>query len=113
MHSVYLERTVPSTKPEDKATAVFPPYEASAQRAFVEESRDRVARGVWNWSEADTRRLFLAGGGSQSDFVRHFARGLEARERIVRCLDDGSYHGIGGGPFYLVAGRKPHALNAS
>jgi SAM-dependent methyltransferase len=91
----------------DKATAVFPPYAAGAQRAFVEDARDRVARRFWNWSEADARRLFLAGGGSQSDFAVHFARGLAARESIVRGLDDATYHGIVGGEFYLVAGRKP------
>ncbi len=97
----------------DKAAAVFPPYATTAQRAFVEESRDRAARGFWNWSEADTRRLFLAGGGSESDFVVHFARGLASRERIVRGLEDGSYHGTGGGAFYLVAGRKPRTLASS
>jgi SAM-dependent methyltransferase len=91
----------------DKATAVFPPYAESAQRAFAEESRDRVARGFWNWSAADARRLFLAGGGSESDFATHLARGLASRERIVRGLDDGTYHGVVGGEFYLVAGRKP------
>jgi SAM-dependent methyltransferase len=96
----------------DKATAVFPPYAASAQRAFAEESRDRAARGFWNWSETDSRRLFLAGGGAESDFATHFARGLASRDRIVRGLDDGSYHGVVGGEFYLVAGRKPPARSS-
>jgi len=93
----------------DKATAVFPPYATSAQRAFTEDARDRAARHLWNWSEADARRLFLAGGGSAEDFAAHFARGLASRERIVRGLDDATYHGIIGGAFYLVAGRKPGA----
>ena len=30
---------------------------------FADDARDRMARRLWNWSEADTRRLFLAGGG--------------------------------------------------
>ena len=90
----------------DKGTAIFPPYETSAQRAFTEDVRDRVARRFWNWSEADTRRLFLAGGGSADAFAVHYARGLASRENIVRGLDDATYHGIVGGAFYLVAGRK-------
>jgi len=90
----------------DKATAIFPPYETEEQRQFSEEARDRVARRFWNWSEADTRRFFLAGGGAEHAFDAHFARGLAARERIVGGLDDRSYHGIHGGGFYLVAGRK-------
>jgi SAM-dependent methyltransferase len=91
----------------DKATAVFPPYATGAQRAFTEEARDRAERRLWNWPESEARRLFLAGGGSEEAFAVHFARGLAARERIVRGLDDASYHGIIGGEFYLVAGRKP------
>jgi hypothetical protein len=91
----------------DKATAVFPPYATEAQRAFAEDARDRAERRFWNWSEADARRLFVAGGGSEDAFTTHYARGLASREAIVRGLDDRTYHGIIGGPFYLVAGRKP------
>jgi SAM-dependent methyltransferase len=90
----------------DKATAVFPPYTTGEQRAFAEEAHDRVRRRIWIWGEAETRRFFLAGGGSESTFDAHFARALGSREKIVHGLDDGSYHGILGGPFYLVAGRK-------
>ena len=72
----------------DRATAVFPPYAAPAQQAFAEEERDRLARRLWIWSEADTRRYFLAGGGAAADFAARFARALASRERIVRGLDD-------------------------
>lgn len=91
----------------DKATAVFPPYVTDAQRAFTEDARDRADRRLWNWSEADARRLFLAGGGSEDAFAVHFARGLASRENIVRGLNDATYHGVIGGEFYLVTGRKP------
>jgi SAM-dependent methyltransferase len=90
----------------DKATAIFPPYETDEQRTFREEERDRVARHFWNWSEADTRRFFLAGGGPERDFEAHYARGLAARARIVEGMDDRSYHAIHGGGFYFVSGRK-------
>jgi SAM-dependent methyltransferase len=90
----------------DRATPVFPPYATAAQQAFVEEERDRLARRLWIWSEADTRRYFLASGGAETDFAAQFARALASRERIVRGLEDASYHGISGGAFYLVSGRK-------
>jgi SAM-dependent methyltransferase len=90
----------------DKASAVFPPYSSDEQRTFYEDARDNAARRFWNWSEADTRRFFLTGGGSEGDFAIHFERGLAARKKIVDGIASGAYHGIVGGEFYLVAGRK-------
>jgi len=93
----------------DKATAVFPPYAEASQRAHLDDLRDRAARRLWNWGEADARRLFLAGGGAEHTFADHFARGLSARDNILRGIDDASYHGIVGGAFFLVSGRKPRS----
>jgi SAM-dependent methyltransferase len=90
----------------DKASAVFPPYDKDAQRVFAETLRDNVARGRRGVSEEEARRLFLAGGGREADFSRHWQRGLKASADCVRSLDAGTYHGVDGGPFYLVAGRK-------
>jgi SAM-dependent methyltransferase len=91
----------------DKATAIFPPYTRADQRAYTEDARDRAAAGIWNWNDTEARRLFLAGGGAEAQFEAHFARALESRRRIVRGLEDGTYHGVIGGPFYLVSGRTP------
>lgn len=91
----------------DKVAALFPPYADEAQRAFIEDARDTLERRLWNWSEAETRRYFLAGGGSESAFASLFARALASREEIVRGMNDATYHGIIGGAFFLVAGRKP------
>jgi SAM-dependent methyltransferase len=90
----------------DKAGAMFPPYENEGQRAFVEAARDNLARGRLGVSEDEARRFFLAGGGRESDFSAHWQRGLKAHAASVKALEEGTYHGIDGGPFYLVGGRK-------
>ncbi len=97
----------------DKATVILPPYETSAQRAFSDDARDRVARRLWNWGEAEARRLFLAGGGADADFAGLFSDALASRTHIVRGLDETTYHGIIGGEFYLVGGRKPPSSSGS
>jgi SAM-dependent methyltransferase len=91
----------------DKAGAVFPPYAGALQRAFNDDLRDSVARERWHWDEDETRRLFVAGGGSAGDFSTHWRRALASRAALVKGIDDGTYHGVVGGLFYLVAGRKP------
>ena len=88
-------------------SALFPPYATDLQRAGVDEVRDHTSRRIWIWDEAQTRRYFLAGGGVAQEFDALFSRALAARQRIVRGLDDGGYHGVLGGAFYLVGGRKP------
>jgi SAM-dependent methyltransferase len=91
----------------DKATTIVPPYSTPEARAFIDEARDRLSRRMWNWSEPETRRFFLAGGGTERDFTVSFARALTVSERIVRGLEAGDYYGTFGGAFYLVSGRKP------
>jgi SAM-dependent methyltransferase len=91
----------------DKATALFPPYAKAEQHAYVEDLRDRAARRIWNWSKADARRLFVAGGGAESAFDELFERALASRDNIVGGIESGRYHGIVGGEFYLIGGRKP------
>jgi SAM-dependent methyltransferase len=91
----------------DKASVIHAPYETAEQRAFVEDAKDRAARRMWNWSEEETRRYFLAGGGAEHDFAAIYARGLASRDSVVRGIDERAYHGIAGGGFYLIAGRKP------
>lgn len=90
----------------DKACVIHPPYATAEQRAFVTDVRARDEQNRWIWDERETRRFFLAGGGKEPEFAAHFARGLEAGRRMVRSLDAQTYHGIAGGAFYLVAGRK-------
>lgn len=90
----------------DKATAIAPPYVSDAQRAFVDDARARAAQETWIWDRAETHRYFLAGGGSEETFAAHFARALASRKKILQGIERGTYHGVTGGPFYLVCGRK-------
>lgn len=90
----------------DKTIAVYPPYATDEQLAFVADAHDRVERGAWNEDAAKARRYFLAGGGTESEFADLFARGLATGQRLARACSEGTYHGVHGGAFYLVGGRK-------
>ena len=95
----------------DKAGATFPPYATDEQRAFVDEAREHTGRSFWIWSEEDTRKFFVAGGGEAGAFIAHWtrameARAMEARAKAAKALAAGTYSGGGGSICYLVAGRK-------
>jgi SAM-dependent methyltransferase len=93
----------------DKAGAIFPPCASQDQQAFIEEMRDSLARRIWIWSEPETQRFFVAGGGSETDFAKHFARAMTFQQNILRGIDSGTYHGSVAGAFYFVGGRKPQS----
>lgn len=90
----------------DKAGMLVPPYASAAERALVDDARDCAERGRWNWSEAETRRFFLAGGGVEAEFAAAYAGGLAWRQRIVDAMNAGTYSGLQGGAFFLITGRK-------
>lgn len=100
-----LERI--ETHTNDKATAIFPPYAGEAQRTYVQDARESVAHNRWNWREQEARRLFVVGGGREADFLAHWQRALASRKAANAGLENGTYFGMLGGPFYLVSGRKP------
>lgn len=90
----------------DRATAILPPYDGAAARAFVEEATDTLARDVWMWTRARAERYFVAGGGASSDFEALWAALVVERRRVLRAVADGGYAGAGGGLFYIAWGRK-------
>ena len=95
----------------DRASAILPPYESAAARAFVEEATDTLARDVWMWTRARTERYFIAGGGAAAEFDGAWEALVAERRRVLRAVADGRYASAGGGLFYIAWGRKAERLN--
>ncbi len=93
----------------DRAQPILPPYDSGAARALVEEATDMIARDVWMWPRAQTRRYFVAGGGAPDDFDRLWTALFTERRRVLRAIADGRYVSAGGGLSYIAWGRKPAA----
>jgi SAM-dependent methyltransferase len=90
----------------DKASALFPPYAGKEQQVRRAEALDEAEREVYAWDRRDTRRYFLAGGGTEADFERLWGvAGAVAREAAA-SLRAQKEHTAGGGVQYLVSGRK-------
>jgi SAM-dependent methyltransferase len=93
----------------DRAQPMSPPYDSAAARALVEEATDTIARDVWMWPRAQTRRFFVAGGGAPDDFDGLWSALFTERRRVLRAIADGRYVSAGGGLSYLAWGRKAAA----
>ncbi|MEI8259864.1 MAG: class I SAM-dependent methyltransferase [Deltaproteobacteria bacterium] len=91
----------------NKAFPFFPPYDTNEQAAIVGEiSADGADADGWIWSQDDSKRYFLKGGGTAAEFAIAWAR-IGARNRLERRgLADRTFHRTGGRIVYLVSGRK-------
>jgi ubiquinone/menaquinone biosynthesis C-methylase UbiE len=90
----------------DRTSSLVPPYSSPFERAHVEEALDLAERGFWMWDEATTRRYFLAGGGTEAEFARNWAVGVDQFQRRARAIRAGTYACSGGGLHYLAWGRR-------
>ncbi|QDU69324.1 class I SAM-dependent methyltransferase [Engelhardtia mirabilis] len=93
----------------DKASALVPPYVSGEQRALATEAGESDSAQRWIWSRDDSRRFFLAGGGSVPEFEHLWSLALSRVAAGAAAVAAGTCASAGGAVCYLVSGRKPGA----
>jgi len=94
----------------DRCIDLAPPYQEPAMKLALQQELAWMAEDVsiLTGSRHDTRRLFLAGGGTESAFESAWSVMLRWLRSIEQGVATGTYHAGRGFVLYLVAGRKPH-----
>lgn len=95
----------------DKAFPILPPYEDPEQIAMLDQERDWKQKGEGPWDYEQTRKYFLAGGGSPSSFDSSREELEETFNAQEAMINEGRFASAGGGIHYLVSGRKPAKSN--
>lgn len=90
----------------DMAAPFLPPYATPAQAALKEQLLDWAERDFWHWDREDTRRWFLAGGGSAEEFDHDWAVVQATSRRVAAAVRAGTEESVGAGAFFLVSGRR-------
>lgn len=92
----------------DQASPFLPPYETPATRAQRAELLEQAEReDFWSWSLDDTRRFFLAGGGTEAEFTQLWALARRVLVEQAAAVRAGLEERVGNGPHFLISGRKP------
>ncbi len=90
----------------DRCAWMVAPYVQPFQPAEADEARDADARDIGVWDEATTRGYFLAGGGSEGEFVARWEIALTHRRRLAASIASGHYACAAGSLFYLAWGWR-------
>lgn len=91
----------------DRPAPLFPPYAGPAQEVLKKQMLDWDEQGFVLWGRDQTRRYFLAGGGTEGELDRLWSVAVASSRKIAESLRKGTEHFAGGCTQYLVSGRKP------
>lgn len=90
----------------DKAAALFPPYSGPGQKEALNDRLRDAETDYYMFGFEQTRRYFLAGGGSPEAFDRCWSVGVENLKKTKQAILQNTFHCGGGFVMYLVSGRK-------
>jgi ubiquinone/menaquinone biosynthesis C-methylase UbiE len=91
----------------DKAAVMIPPYSTEEQQALRAAYVRDADRSGFGGTRQETRRYYLAGGGSADEFDAAWERRVAESARDAAAIEAGSFHAAGGTLHYIVAGRRP------
>jgi SAM-dependent methyltransferase len=91
----------------DKVSAMVPPYASDEQQVLKTKLLEDADRGSFGWTRDETKRFFVAGGGSEEDFDAAWERRLAESRSIAAAIEQGTFHTAGGVIHYVVSGRRP------
>ena len=90
----------------DKLIPLFAPYAEPGQRAFIKQLRDWFEREVGIGTAEETRRYFLAGGGTRAQYAAHRRRIRRESRALLAGVKDGTFHCVNGHLHYLICARR-------
>jgi ubiquinone/menaquinone biosynthesis C-methylase UbiE len=90
----------------DKTSPIYAPYEKPEQKAIIQALKEAYKSRQFYWAEDETKRFFLAEGGSEEEFQEQWARLENHLSTILQEIEKGRYYSPGPCLMYLVWGRK-------
>ncbi|MBW4507123.1 MAG: class I SAM-dependent methyltransferase [Scytonematopsis contorta HA4267-MV1] len=90
----------------DKTFALFPPYNSKEQQVFKQQYLDWIEDNFWIWDKQETKRFFLAGGGTEAEFELNWQQVMRENQLWKQGLLNNNYHTGGGTICYLISGYK-------
>lgn len=90
----------------DKTSLLIPPYSSKHQQILSKQIEDWTDQEIIVWPKNETKRYFLAGGGSEAEFERIWPKMQNNMREHVAAIKNKTLTSIGTTIMYLISGRK-------
>ena len=85
---------------------MVPPYSSREEMALVEHVKASADLDMVVWSKEETKRYYLAGGGTETEFEKRWPKMIADKKEQVTHIQDQTLCSPGTCVMYLVSGRK-------
>lgn len=90
----------------DKTSLMIPPYHTNEQQILLKEMKDWENKEMLVWSQEETKRYYLAGGGAEIEFERMWAKSIKGAKECVEAIKNEKFSSTNATVMYLISGRK-------
>lgn len=90
----------------DKTSALIPPYQSKEEQVIIEQSKTWANQEIAIWPKAETKKYYLAGGGTAEKFETHWKQTLTNMQELQTQLQNKLFYSVGTCLMYLISGRK-------
>jgi len=90
----------------DKTSLMIPPYQTDEQRILLKQIQDWENQEILVWPRDETKRYYLAGGGTENEFERIWKNLIKDAKESIQAIKDKKLSSTNATVMYLISGRK-------
>ena len=90
----------------DKTSVMIPPYCSNEEQVLLKQIKDWEGQEILVWPRDETKRYFLAGGGSESEFEEIWRKLIKDSKANMEAIKNEALSSTNATVMYLISGQK-------
>lgn len=90
----------------DKTSFMVPPYQSNEEQILLKQMNDWENQDIVVWPQDETKRYYLAGGGTEKEFARIWETLIADSKKSRQAIADKTFSSTNATVMYLISGRK-------
>ncbi len=90
----------------DKTSPMIPPYRSKEEQILLKQINEWEDQEILVWPKDETKRYFLAGGGSEIEFEAMWNKQIKESKENIEAIKNETLSSTNATVMYLISGRK-------